>query len=156
MALLMGMQQQEVEQVSCMTHCSRSYSPRSRDSIQSEEMGFCFSLDEVPTETKKSMKLVPSNQSGLYASVSYKVQRRRMFLVFGGICLYLAFEGNVFGIQDLPSAAPGLPIRWLSQQLDYSTHATVPTLQHPPPPPSSPHRHHHRDPTLSLIVGHRS
>ena len=37
--------------------------------------------------------------------------------------------------------------------MDYSTHATVPTLQHPPPPP---HRHHHCDPTLSLIVGHRS
>ena len=77
-----------------------------------------------------------------------------MFFVFGGT--YLTFEGNVFGIYHLPSAAPGLPIRWLSQQLDYSTHANVPTLQHPPPPPSSPHRHHHRDPTLSLIVGHRS
>ena len=68
----MGMQQ-EVKQVSCMTHCSHSYSLRSPDSKQSEEMGCCFSLDEVPTKTKKSMKLVPSNQSGLYASVSYKV-----------------------------------------------------------------------------------
>ena len=53
MALLMGMQQQEVEQVSCMTHCSRSYSPRSTDCKQSEQMGCCFSLDEVPTKTKK-------------------------------------------------------------------------------------------------------
>ena len=60
MTLLMGMQQQEVEQVSCMTHCSRSYSPRSTDCKQSEQMGCCFSLDEVPTKTKKSMKLVPS------------------------------------------------------------------------------------------------
>ena len=54
MALLMGMQQQEVKQVSCMTHCSHSFSPRSTDSIQSEQIGFCFSLDEVSTKTKRN------------------------------------------------------------------------------------------------------